>query len=201
MSFLLGLISHWLFAKVSSYRINKKIKKLELSWDKSFSTGDYEKIDDESDEDVKRYFLLKKSSELKYQYLKKLFQNNDFEQLVLEAFIREIPILVTMSTGKVYIGMILSEPNPSLERKSLKLLPYASGYRSSEGELKITTKYDKFYELDLSGNEYEVTSPDDFQKVIKAEDICTVGLFDFNLYLRFNGKPSEAVPASEAESQ
>jgi len=49
--------------------------------------------------------------------------------------------MVTLSTGKVYIGLIASGTDPYLERTHLTILKFASGYRTAKHQINVETTY------------------------------------------------------------
>jgi hypothetical protein len=57
-----------------------------------------------------------------------------------------MPLLVTLKSGKVYVGEPLRQiRNPSIMAKSIKLIPRYSGYRDPDThKVEITTNYQKF---------------------------------------------------------
>ena len=55
-------------------------------------------------------------------------------------------VMVTLQSGKVYIGLVTSSFDPSAERKYFQLLPLTSGYRQERDHALIrTTDYTRVY--------------------------------------------------------
>ena len=74
--------------------------------------------------------------------LKSAVEISDFERMVLSSLYKEKQILITLSSNKVYLGWAVRASNPTAERKYLRILPLASGFRDSETqELEFTTSY------------------------------------------------------------
>ena len=70
---------------------------------------------------------------------------DELEQMIMDAVTRayERPqlYLFTLTSGKVYIGTIMSENDPYGRRRYITLLKFASGYRDEDQQVKITTPY------------------------------------------------------------
>lgn len=129
----------------------------------------------------------------KLKSLSKLISNNPFESLVLESHIRSFPVLVTLSSNKVYVGIIASVP--LLEDGQLEyisLLPLLSGYRESDTlGVIFTTNYYNHYNEFLSDNE-ESLSLDDFNITFPISEILSISLFDMETYNKFQSKKSHS---------
>jgi len=92
--------------------------------------------------------------------------------------------MVTISGGKVYIGLVLSETNPYGDRDFLTILKFASGYRTNEHKVEIVTKYSEL--LEKARNEEEDDLPDhisvkDFEVTIPKNDILQISRFEADL--------------------
>lgn len=80
-------------------------------------------------------------------------------------------VAVTMNTGKVYVGWVVSANVPLFDRKNIELVPLFSGYRSpATRRLKFTTDYTAVYE---SFADHEADRIDDFRVVIQASTIVS----------------------------
>ena len=119
-------------------------------------------------------------------------RNDDFEQLVLRALRKLMPICVSMSTGKVYVGYVISSIDPAVERTALRILPLLSGYRDRETQsIHFTISYHEIYEQigddpDLYENdELSHLEISDFEKVLPFDDIQSSHLFDIVAYRYF----------------
>lgn len=62
-----------------------------------------------------------------------------FDALLLRAQAADLPVSLTLSTGKVYIGIIVSTPDPTREPVVVSLVPMFSGFRDTEGDMTLTT--------------------------------------------------------------
>ena len=119
--------------------------------------------------------------------IRKVVREHDFEGLVLEAFLAQTPLLVTLDNGKTYVGLVVAAPNPALERRSIRLLPLLGGYREDPSHrLEITTDYYEVIERIQCGA-IVGRRLSDLDVVLPTERIAYVHLFDLELYLLFDG--------------
>lgn len=71
-------------------------------------------------------------------------RNDPLEQFLFNA-VNEKYSMFTLSSGKVYVGILLSEPNMSHGLDSIKIAPWESGYRTETLEYCKTTDYSELY--------------------------------------------------------
>lgn len=57
---------------------------------------------------------------------------HEFEKLLLDGLRSEMPILFTLRTGKIYLGWVVATADPRRDRKWVRILPLAAGYRNEE---------------------------------------------------------------------
>lgn len=78
------------------------------------------------------------------------------EQMLLRAMNEDKAIMITLKSGKVYIGGLAASFTPEKD-KTISLLPTKSGYREAEFQrLVLTTHYDEAYQriaMDFRDNE------------------------------------------------
>ena len=53
--------------------------------------------------------------------------------------------MFTLASGKVYVGILLDEPNSSDPLNSIRILPWESGFRNDRHEYRATTEYRSLY--------------------------------------------------------
>lgn len=53
--------------------------------------------------------------------------------------------MFTLASGKVYVGVLLDEPNSSDPLNSIRILPWESGFRNERHEYCATTEYRSLY--------------------------------------------------------
>jgi hypothetical protein len=115
-------------------------------------------------------------------------KENDFELLVFKSLKREIPILVTLISGKVYAGWAVKTPNPKAARRHLTVLPLLSGYRSpTQHRVEFTTNYYDILERLRNGPDPDLNYmyTEDLQVVIPTDQISSAHLFDLTVYEQF----------------
>lgn len=119
--------------------------------------------------------------------LRHSIKNNDFEKLITHSYLTYIPILFTLISGKCYIGWPVKLPNPSVDRKFVRLLPALSGYRNENThKLEITTDYLSVLLPVVNNSEciarLEVS---DFEIIFKLDQLSSAHLFDLEAYKLF----------------
>lgn len=120
---------------------------------------------------------------------KAALKNNEFEILVFDSIEKSHPILVTLGSGKVYVGWAVKAPNPQAVRRFLRILPLMSGFR---GPTRQTVEFTTYYYdiLDSIANQtddeicYMRTS--DLEVVIPTDQIVSAHLFDLAVHARFD---------------
>jgi hypothetical protein len=109
-------------------------------------------------------------------------EGDRLELLLARAFAESKPLLVTLANGKVYLAGLLLDFAPVFDRKHLAILPYRSGYRQKETlELVFVTDYVRLYQ-DLSSKSAAVI--DDYELILRAQDIVSATIFDLESYER-----------------
>ena len=109
-------------------------------------------------------------------------KNNDFEKLIARSVFDNFPILFTLESGKVYVGWAVSAPNPTQERKSIRILPLVSGYRDKDTQIvKFTTDYIMILDSIYNGADTKLLL-EDFEVVIPSRQLSSCHLFDMTIY-------------------
>ncbi|MDR0787289.1 MAG: hypothetical protein LBG44_05430 [Gemmatimonadota bacterium] len=129
------------------------------------------------------------------------------EQLLESSALESRQILVSLKSGKVYVGWAITNFNPSSERKFIQLLPLSSGFRSLERhEVVFTTDYARVYlqmvEEDSSQLEEEFEEAfkktlNNFRLVIPVTEISSANFFDPEAYDRFNAPVESTIREPE----
>jgi hypothetical protein len=113
-----------------------------------------------------------------------------FDALLLRAQADDLPVSLTLSTGKVYIGIVVSTPDPTREPVVVSLIPMFSGFRDPEGRMTLTTDYDTVYSNLRFGRAKQLGLPTEwlsqFLLTIRADEIVTAALFSPAVYADFN---------------
>lgn len=133
---------------------------------------------------------------IKHHAVKWAIRNDDFEIMVKMSLTRTMPIAVTLTTGKVYIGFAVRTDDPVEERKDLRLLPLLSGYRDERQGLCIEVNYRTAYDviLDPDSSSLDHLAIGDFEVVIMCREIVSSNFFDVAAYVKFNEDDQESLP-------
>ena len=117
---------------------------------------------------------------------------SNFDRLLHDAQQRDMPISVTLTNGKVYVGLVVRITDPDQPPPSIVLFPMLSGHRDAAGRLTITTDYETVYDtLDESSQKPEelglpeVWEPN-FYLVLRADQIVSATPFSPAVYSEFN---------------
>ena len=71
---------------------------------------------------------------------------NPFELILKRSQDESIAISITLTSGKVYIGLVTHKINPAIPTQNISLLPLQSGYREEvTKEMVLTTNYSNAY--------------------------------------------------------
>ncbi|MDM9282885.1 hypothetical protein QU814_06740 [Providencia rettgeri] len=133
--------------------------------------------------------------------LVKVVHNDPFESLLIEAEVRQFPVIITLGSRKVYVGLVSCPRFEHGKIEYVEILPLLSGYREKdELTVKITTNYKKHY-IDnqiSSGLGDSRLSLDDFRTLLPKSDIEVISFFDTSTYSRF--KKDEETDKEECNS-
>lgn len=101
-------------------------------------------------------------------------QGDELNLLLLDSMDRSVPVLLTLDSGKLYIGWVKSTPNPldDREHQYIRIFPLRSGYRDEKQKDILITDYEHLY--DAGGYEKDT----DFEEVIPRKSIKSANLFD-----------------------
>lgn len=117
---------------------------------------------------------------------------NDFLEMLLEESIKKtLMVSVSLKGGKVYMGFVTGNFDPSYDRKYIRLWPIFSGYRNKDThELAVTTNYAKVYGETVSSTAGSSVL-DHFQVIVPVGELQSVSFFDAKTYDLFNpsGEP------------
>jgi hypothetical protein len=110
--------------------------------------------------------------------------------LLIQVQYQQLTVMLTLNTGKVYIGTVVAVTDPAREPQFVSLLPILSGYRDTEGRLNLTTDYDSLYSQLEHGRASQLGLAADFMSefkmTIRAADIVTTARFSLTIYNEFN---------------
>lgn len=95
--------------------------------------------------------------------------SNPVEKLINSSVVNKEPVIVTLSTGKTYIGMPVTAILPYEKNRCIDIVPIESGYRDEKGDYYTTSKY---YKLDIlklyqEGNTKKIKNKDHHYNILK----------------------------------
>jgi hypothetical protein len=127
---------------------------------------------------------------------KSLQRIRDRDSGALEKFLAECgtkfqTVLITLSSRKVYVGIVHEIPIECGEVEHFSILPILSGYRDKDSlTVKFTTNYYVYYENQLDDDGEPKSgfgaALDDFIEVIPVSKLDHVGRFDIDTYKNFH---------------
>jgi hypothetical protein len=107
------------------------------------------------------------------------------EKLLLKAVNENKYVMVTLKSGKVYIGRVASTPPPDDDR-AFQLLPLKSGHREDgKHRVELTTHYDEAFDMMLEWESDPSAAIKDFGVVIPVREVLTATLFRPDLYSKY----------------
>lgn len=108
---------------------------------------------------------------------------NEVEQVLVEALAGGISVMITLITGKVYVG-IPSDFDPNgAEPDWVRIWPLASGYRTKEGGLVLTTAYGSAYSKIGESSTKNGLSQDQFRILLPVEHVVSIQSFSLSFYI------------------
>lgn len=121
--------------------------------------------------------------------LRSAIKNNEFEQLIAHSFYLHKPLLITLSSGKIYVGWAVRAPNPTDHgQQYLRILPLLSGYRDQQTQV-VNFMTDYLFVMNRMNNattsDFDHLSPRDFEVVIPSSEISSAHFFDLVAYNHF----------------
>lgn len=139
---------------------------------------------------------LRYSSSLRAKLLISLRSLGELEEFLWTNAAKQLPVMLTMSSGKVYVGTSIDTTSLRDERRWLRLEPLLSGYRDDRHRFQPVTSYAWIH---TSGLAQESLAPDDFDVLLPLDDVRSVHAFDLTTYAqKFDN--SIAVPAAMTAS-
>ncbi|EMH1211677.1 TPA: hypothetical protein ACIC9P_003068 [Morganella morganii] len=144
----------------------------------SFAFGQYKK------------WSINKNEDKKIDALVNAVHNDPFESMLIEASVRSFPVIVTLSSRKIYVGLIICPKFEHGKTEYIQLLPLLSGYRNQDDlTVSITTNYRQHYIDNGIASDIGVgLSISDFRTLVPKEEVEGVSFFDVNTYTKFKAK-------------
>ncbi|MBE2187662.1 MAG: hypothetical protein IAE99_12900 [Rhodothermales bacterium] len=123
---------------------------------------------------------------------------NEVEHVLLRAQQQASPVMVTLGSGKVYVGMVERNPNLEIDRRYLRLIPIVSGYRNKETHrVTFDTNYSLIKEMseDPESPFHDVLHKD-FDIVMPLAEVKTLHLYSLEAFEAFEQtRATETQPA------
>lgn len=118
-------------------------------------------------------------------------EDDYFEELIIRSLENAEQVSITLSSGKVYVGLIICGGQHAYDRQFLRILPMASGYRDPETkEMILTTYYAPVYKRLYLDEQNASIAPEDFEVVIPSDSIEIASTFDPTAYALFEAEES-----------
>ncbi len=144
------------------------------------------------------------SASVKQYLFERAIKNHDFERMVYRSLTTQIPLLITLRSRKIYVGWPVGTPDPTAERRTIRILPMLSGYRQESSlTVEFTTNYYEILNAVAEGrsdmlNHLEI---EDLEVVLPTDQIDCAHAFDVVAYEEhFSGKvDAEAVHTESKE--
>lgn len=122
------------------------------------------------------------------QVLSKVAGHNAIESLLLDASVSQFPVITTLKSRKVYVGIIICPQLESGYCEFLALIPLLSGYRDKENlKVNFSVNYQSLYlQQGISnGTNCSKLSLEDFITLIPKQEIDNISFFDLSTYQQF----------------
>ncbi|HGM6297176.1 hypothetical protein ACJ8LH_13055 [Serratia sp. CY49633] len=142
---------------------------------------------------------------MKLRVLRKTVNHGTFDAMLLDAMEEtpKRPVLISLSSRKVYVGIVngLDEPTESEKpNQYISLFPIMSGYRdNSTLSIEFTNNYPSEFKTRSapSTRTMKKTQINDMDLIISSEEVSSISWFDFDLFMETNGsavkKPEKKV--------
>lgn len=119
-------------------------------------------------------------------YLAIMKYGDNLEKTIATAFYFDEVLIFSLSSGKVYIGIVIDVPaNLAGTTQWLTIVPYFSGYRDhATKNVTITTEYADIIESSVQ-DEKKPIPLESFNRVIRAADLEMCGVFEHAVWEKF----------------
>ncbi|OCA54222.1 hypothetical protein [Photorhabdus namnaonensis] len=123
----------------------------------------------------------------RFDALARAVGNNPVENMLMEASVRQFPVIVTLSSRKFYVGIVSCPAFEHGDCHHIELLPLWSGYRDKDTlTINITTNYRRHYiEAGINDGSIGGLALSDFRTLIDKSVIESISFFDPHTYSIF----------------
>lgn len=131
--------------------------------------------------------------------LVKAVGDNALENLLMEASVRQFPVIITLKSRKFYVGFIHCPAFEHGASEFLELLPLLSGYRDKDDlTIQVTTNYQKHYIYTGIQNGVGSLDFNDFRTLVPKGEIEGISFFDTDTYSKFKEQEEKDKAESKA---
>ncbi|MDP4537212.1 hypothetical protein Q3O60_13550 [Alkalimonas collagenimarina] len=127
----------------------------------------------------------------KYRLALSIALTSDYEYILYESTSKYRSILITLESGKVYVGIVYNFDPMDGKAEFITIMPLLSGYRDKCQEVKFTTNYHEHYKSELGHLAAKMDNPETIRLmkgyviIIPAAQIVSISRFDINAYRKF----------------
>lgn len=124
--------------------------------------------------------------EQRKKVIQKLVKSDSIEKIIFDSMDKKMLVLISLSSRKVYVGMVESTRVERGDSENITIIPFISGYRDSDTLIfKVSHDYITHYrENKISANSSPL-SISDFRIVLPVCNIESISLFDPDTYQNF----------------
>ena len=135
---------------------------------------------------------LPQAEHIEHQMNLSIMLNKDVEVMYYGAARDTTQLMITTTSGKVYIGWVLKMKLPKGDRQWLHVFPTQSGYRDEEQKLRITTDYvpaqDHYSKLLAQTQDPDLLAAQGINRpmaIISVKEIVSIQHFNSDIYEEF----------------
>lgn len=124
---------------------------------------------------------------------------SELEEFLWVTGLRGLPVMITLSSSKVYVGYTMDEPTQSRsENNWIRLEPLLSGYRDDAQRFQLTVVYAFLHDSDAPE---KGIIPSDFDVLLPVSDIKSAHAFDLKVYWEiFRKSPDDSGQKESGQS-
>ncbi len=119
----------------------------------------------------------------------------------MEASVSQFPVLVSLKSKKVYVGIVSCPAFEHGDYEVVELLPLLSGYRDKDTlQVRFTSNYQSHYirqGIGIVGTMSRLTL-DDFRTLLPKREIDNVSFFDIETFKKFQEIEKDAPPDGDS---
>lgn len=117
---------------------------------------------------------------LRVALLMRLSCLSELEEFLWATTAKQLPVMLTMASSKVYIGFAIDTSTTRTEREWVRIEPFLSGYRDDKQAFEPVTDYTWLHTGSADPQQRPI---EDFDILLPADEIRSVHAFDLPTYL------------------